>query len=249
MNLKRNIVVKDSSPRAVILGVTIAVAILGLLGWGVFVVVRLLWRWLQELVYTVSAMDTVIIIALISGTITIFGLIINSILSLHIKNSEVKFKRKAVLLKKLEGPYTQFVNMLFDMVHKKEDVEKIDEEVRIRLLRDMSREIILYGSDKVVKKWVDYRKKSSNFSVTEHLIYLEGLLHLIREDMGNGRGELMVGDLLSLFASDVEIIPEEVANLHFGGLKMSWTSDDGERLDEESNEDESLKEDTGSSPE
>jgi len=249
MNFKRDFVVKNSSPRAVILAVVIAVAVLGLLGWGMFVVVRLLWRWLQELVYTVSAMDTVIIIALISGTITIFGLIINSILSLHIKNSEVKFKRKAVLLKKLEGPYTQFVNMLFDMVHKKEDVEKIDEEVRIRLLRDMSREIILYGSDKVVKKWVDYRKKSRNFTVIEHLIYLESLLHLVREDMGIERGELVVGDLLSLFASDVEITPEEVASLHFGVLKLDWEIDTGRKSDEESNEDKSLKEDTGSSPE
>ena len=124
MNIKRTIKEKHYKPVMIII-VLVILGILAAIGWGGFLIARLLWRWLQEAVYTISAMDTVIIIALISGIITIFGLIINSALSLHIKNSEAKFKRKAILLKKLETPYTQFVNMLFDMVKKKKIPTKL----------------------------------------------------------------------------------------------------------------------------
>lgn len=217
---------------AIILGAII----IGAIKWGAFILLRFIWQWIQELAHTVSAMDTVIIIALISGTITVFGLIVNSIISMRIKNSEFRYNRKAVLLKKLEGPYTQFVNMLFDMVYKKEDADKIDEEVRARLIRDMSREIILYGSDKVVKKWVSYKKKANKFSTTEHLIYLEGLLHLIREDMGIKKGELTHGDLLSLFASDAEDLFDDY-HVKFGKVSMSWNASKDLSIDTDDKDD------------
>ena len=171
--------------------------------------------------HTVSAMDTVIIIALISGSITILGLLVNSIISMRVKNSEFRYKRKAMLLRKLEAPYTQFVDMLFDMVQKKEDAGRIDEEVRARMIRDMSRVIILYGSDMVVKKWAKYRKLSPNFTIKEHLFYIEGLLHLIRADMGIKKGQLMPGDLLALFVNDFDPLSGDAFHLTLGGLDLN----------------------------
>ena len=229
MKLSKNFDLEGKGKSAIVsLLVTILVALgfLAGLGWLILMLVRQVLRWLQELVYTVSTMDTVIIIALISGTITIFGLIVNSMLSLHIKNSESQYKRKAILLKKLEAPYTQFVNMLFDMVQKKEDAGAIDEEVRSKLLRDMSREIILYGSDKVVKKWVSYKKKAPGFTISEHLLYLEDLLLMIREDMGIKKGELTPGDLLSLFVNDLDEGDDmNINELRIGSMNVKWSSE------------------------
>jgi len=206
-------------------------AVLAVIGLGAFFTLRIVWQRLLELVYTVSAMDTVIIIALISGMVTIFGLIVNSAISLRMKNAEFKYKRKTVLLKKLEAPYTQFVNLLFDMVHKKDDAGKIDEEVRNLLIRNMSREIILYGSDNVVKKWAAYKKQSPTFTLKEHLFYIEGLLHMIREDMGIEQGDLSRGDLLALFVDDAEELTSGGSNfqLSFGKHKYYWDIDNETR--------------------
>jgi len=106
-----------------VIALIVVLCTVGALLWGGVILVRMLWQQLQELVHTVSAMDTVIIIALISGTITVLGLIVNSAISMRMKNSEFRYRRKDILRRKLEGPYTQFVNMLFDMVRKKEDAE------------------------------------------------------------------------------------------------------------------------------
>jgi len=226
MRIQRDIHIdteKNKSALFIVIGIVLLIfGVLGGLGWAAFATVRLLWRWLQELVYTVSAMDTVIVIALISGTITIFGLIVNSMISLHIKRSESQFKRKAVLLRKLETPYNQFVDMLFDMVEKKEDAQNIDEELRTRLIRDMSREIILYGSDKIVRKWSEYRKHASTFTTEQHLYYLEGILHIIREDLGIKKGELSSGELLSLFVNDIETIADYTQSHNYNFKLGKW---------------------------
>ena len=185
--------------------------------------VRMVFRWFMDIAHTVSTMDTVIIIAVISGAVTIVGLLVNSIITLRLKQSDYKHTRKMALLRKLEAPYTQFVNMLFDMLQKKEDAGKIDEQIRAQLIRDMSREIILYGSDDVVKKWVEYRKQANDFTIEEHLLYIEGILHLIRKDMGIQQGHLAPGDLLALFVDDVDSLRKD--HMHFSLGKANLTLD------------------------
>ncbi|MCL2571659.1 MAG: hypothetical protein FWE11_04580 [Defluviitaleaceae bacterium] len=211
-----------------ILFILIGISILGLIIWGASRLLRTAWFWIQELVSTVSTMDTVIIIALISGTVTVLGLIINSVISLKIKNSDIRYKRKIMQQKKLEAPYSQFVNMLFAMIQKKEDAEKLDDEVRNKLIRDMSREILLYGSDRVVLKWVSYRKKADKFTLQEHLLYIESILHLIREDLGIKKGSLNEGDLLALFVDDFERFADNDVVISLGGLKFSYSADKDE---------------------
>ena len=217
------------SPKAVV--TLTVVGILTAIILGMTVIARILWRGVLELAYTVSTMDTVIIIALISGVVTVLGLLVNSIISLRLKNSEFRYKRKTILLKKMEVPYTQFVNMLFDMVQKKEDAGKIDEEVRSQLIRDMSREIILYGSDTVVKKWVEYRRESPKFTVEEHLFYIESILHLIRHDMGIEQGQLSRGDLLALFVNDMEPLSGSHYRLKIGGIEVNMDGPEDEDED------------------
>ncbi|MCL2405161.1 MAG: hypothetical protein FWC92_06405 [Defluviitaleaceae bacterium] len=201
----------------VALGIFVAVLV------GAGALIRLLWLRLMELIHTVSTMDTVIIIALISGMVTVMGLIANSVISMRLKKSEFKYKRKAMLLRKLEAPYTQFVNMLFDMVEKKDDAGKIDEAVRSQLIREMSREIILYGSDEIVKKWAEYKKKAPDFTLEEHLLHIEKLLHLIREDMGIEQGDLTRGELLSLFVDDIGNYADGY-QIKIGKHSFSWKS-------------------------
>ena len=217
-----------------LIAIIIAAIVFAGIIFGIIMGIRQLIRWFADIAYTVSTMDTVIIIAVISGAVTILGLLVNSIITLRLKHSDYKHNRKVVLLRKLEAPYTQFVNMLFDMVRKKEDAEHIDEDVRNRLLRDMSREIILYGSDDVVKKWVDYKRKAPGFSVEEHLAYLESILHLIRKDMGINQGSLMPGDLLSLFVDDIETIGDNHFHFSFGPVNMTYDFDEDEKTGSDS---------------
>jgi len=220
MNIHKNLT-KRQSNIALTAVIVVIVALIALFIWFAVVAVRFLIRWFNDAVYTISAMDTVIIIALISGAITIFGLIVNSLLSLHIKNAESKFKKKSILLKKLEKPYTQFVDMLFDVVKKKEDANNINQELLDQMMREMSREIILYGSYRVVKKWATYKRKAKDLDTNEHLHYIEDLLFMIREDMGIERGELYSGELLALFVNDFNPEEEVGFNLKIGNFTLS----------------------------
>ena len=68
------------------------------------------WIGTLSLIKTISTLDTGLVIELISGTVTILGLIVNSIISVALKTSEYRNKAKAELRIKMERPYSEFVN-------------------------------------------------------------------------------------------------------------------------------------------
>jgi hypothetical protein len=176
-----------TKPKNIILGIIVLIIII----FAAFGILRLLWTGLValwagilNLINTISTLDTVLIIALISGAITIIGLIINSIISVSIKTSEYKNKIKTELRTKMEKPYANFINMLFDLMKMAKTSKPISEnEITDRMI-DFSKEVTLYGSNKVIKKWAKYRTCANGISPKENLILLENILFAIREDLG-----------------------------------------------------------------
>lgn len=154
----------------------------------------------------ISTLDTVLIIALISGSITILGLIINSIISIRLKTVEHKNKAKANMRMKMEVPYACFVNMIYDMVSNVNDTKKMNEsEMTVRMI-DFSKEVTLYGSNKVIKKWAKYRTSSNKLPIAENLKQLEDILYAIRADLGLKKRSMKTGEILALFINDVDEI-------------------------------------------
>lgn len=176
------------------------IGILNLLGKGLAAI----WAGFLNLISTISTLDTVLIIALISGTITILGLIVNSIISILIKSLEHKNKLREEIRAKMEKPYEKFINMIYDMLMDSKSNKKFNEAEVIKKMYEFSKEVTLHGSNKVVKKWVKYRTSAGKLTPVENMKLLEEILFAIRDDLGIKKRKMKTGDLLSLIVNDID---------------------------------------------
>ena len=80
------------------------------------------------------------------------------------------------------------------------------ESDKFRMMSDFSKGLTLWGSNKVVKKWLRYRKASlEDMNPENSLLLLEDIIYEIRKDVGQ-RKRLGKGDMLSIFINDIEKI-------------------------------------------
>ena len=187
-------------------GITVALAV-------IIAVLYFLWQGLIvvstgviNLFQTISTLDTVIVIALFSGAISVIGIVINSLISIRIKASEHKYKRQAEMRARMEQPYSKFVNMIFDMLleFSKSEHGQFDEDELKALMYDFSKAAVLHGSNRVVKKWNKYRTSATKIPPAESMKLLEEVLFSIRADLGIKRKFMKTGDLLSLIVNDMD---------------------------------------------
>ena len=109
-------------------------------------------NWLASLA---SKLDAVVIVALITGCVSIVGVLISSIVA---KRIEYKRSRQEYLAKKREEPYGQFVDMVYKI---QQNTKKGDSYTEAQMLKDLSqfsKQITLWGSSRVVNKWVKFRE-------------------------------------------------------------------------------------------
>lgn len=152
----------------------------------------------------VSTTDKVIIVAMITGSVSIIGVVISSIIA---KLIEYRYNVKKYMYDKRELPYEQFINMIYTIMEdtKKPNSLKMSESEMLKQVSEFSKGLTLWGSNRVVKKWLKYRKASQTQPSTENLILLEDIIYEIRRDVGQ-RKRLKKGDMLSFFINDIETI-------------------------------------------
>ena len=176
--------------------------ILAIIGYAFIWLLRLLLGYVGNFIKSLSNMDAVVIVALITGSVSILGVVISSIVS---KLIEYQQKTKRYLYEKKEEPYAEFI----EMVYKLQDSEKGNKKYCEKEVWDdtisFSKKLTLWGSSKVIKKWLDFRKKSQeqNDNITDILFTLEEIIFEIRKDMGQKNG-LKQGDILKFFVNDVK---------------------------------------------
>ncbi len=149
----------------------------------------------------VKTSDQVIVVAMITGTVSITGVVISSIVA---KIVDYKYNVKKYLYDKREEPYKQFIEMIYKMMEdtKRQDDKKMTEEEMVNMISSFSKGLTLWGSNNVVKKWLKYRKFS--LKGDEKMLWeMEDIIYEIRKDVGLGR-RLKRGDMLSFFVNDIE---------------------------------------------
>lgn len=164
---------------------------------GIVVVAVLLVKWIVEIVGDgivsvvnfvknfVNTSDQVIVVAMITGAVSITGVVISSIVA---KIVEYRYNVKKYLYDKREEPYKQFVEMIYKMMEdiKKQSDEKMTEEEMSQMVSDFSKGLTLWGSNRVVKKWLKYRK--SSIQGDKNILWvMEDIIYEIRKDVGLGR--------------------------------------------------------------
>ena len=182
--------------------------LLALLAGGIFVlywIVKLLGLgvgrfvdWLKEIS---SNLDVVVIVALITGTVSLIGVIMSSIVA---KRLEYKKARQQYLAQKREKSYTAFIQMVYKIQKNTKDPGSYAEEEMLNDIFSFSEELTLWGSKKVAEKWVNFRMNGANpESAKNNLFLLESIMNEMRHDMGVKR--VKKGNLLSFFVNDVRM--------------------------------------------
>lgn len=153
--------------------------------------------WLTSLA---SKMDAVVIVALITGGVSIIGVIISSIVA---KSIDYKKARRTYLAQKREKPYGEFVEMIYKIQQNSKKPNSYTEKEMIADLSRFSREITLWGSSKVVNKWVKFRENGANPEAgKENLFIMEDIMNEMRKDLGLKK--VKKGNLLAFFVNDIK---------------------------------------------
>ncbi|MCC9694308.1 hypothetical protein HK253_07810, partial [Streptococcus agalactiae] len=146
-----------------------------------------------------SSLDAVILVALITGFISLAN-------SFYSRVSETRNKRREYLAGKREEPYSEFINLVYKITQSVEDGNYYSEEEMKKDIQSFNSKITLWGSPRVVEKWTKFRKislagenKTSQESV---LIQIEEVMNEMRKDLGVK--SVNKGNLLSIFINDVE---------------------------------------------
>lgn len=157
---------------------------------------------MTDLKRTVSNTDKVIIVAMITGSVSIIGVVISSIVA---KVVDYRFNVKKYLYDKREAPYEQFIDMVYKIMEdtKKAEKDRMSEEEMISMISEFSKGLTLWGSNQVAKKWIKYRKQCEKDNV-QNLFLLEDIIYEMRKDVGLRK--MGKGDILSFFINDVENI-------------------------------------------
>lgn len=146
-----------------------------------------------------STFDAVVIVALITGGVSLVSVMISSIVA---KRIEYKRNRQEYLAKKREIPYGQFVDMVYKIQSNVKTPDSYTDEQMISDISQFSRQITLWGSSKVVNKWVEFREKSLNPAMAkDNLFILEEIMNEMRADLGLKKAKK--GRLLAFFINDV----------------------------------------------
>lgn len=144
---------------------------------------------------------------MITGDVSIVGVVISSIVA---KIVDYRYNVKKYLYDKREEAYKKFIEMIYTIMEEtqKNDSEKMSEEKMTKMVSEFSKGLTLWGSNRVVKKWLRYRKSSLNGGGVQTLLELEDIIYEIRKDVGQKK-KLRQGDMLSLFINDVDKLKKQ----------------------------------------
>ena len=106
-----------------------------------------------------SKLEAVVIVALITGTVSIIGVIISSVIA---KRIEYKKQRQAYLAQKREKSYGAFVEMVYKLQVNIKNPGTYTEKDMINDIMSFSQELTLWGSKNVADKWVKFRLNGAN---------------------------------------------------------------------------------------
>lgn len=192
----------NKNKKSLMKNIIIGILVLGIIVYIVVWLIGLFLGYVGVFVNRLSNMDAVVIVALITGSVSILGVVISSIVS---KIVEYRQNTKRYLYEKKEEPYSEFIEMVYKIQEKGKAKENINDEEMLDNIFSFSKKLTLWGSNKVIRKWLAFRKISQEQNDnTENLFMLEEIIFEIRKDMGQKKSGLEKGDILAFFVNDIE---------------------------------------------
>lgn len=155
---------------------------------------------LSWLLTNASKMDAVVIVGIITGGVSLVSVVISSVISKFI---EYKKNRQDYLAQKREIPYGEFVDMIYKVQGISKNKNSYTPEDMVADISKFSRQLTLWGSHRVVNKWVKFRENGANpESAQNNLLLMEDIMNEMRHDLGLRR--VKQGNLLAFFVNDIK---------------------------------------------
>lgn len=148
---------------------------------------------------TLPKMDAVVIVALITGAVSILGVVLSSIVA---KAAEYRRTRREYLTQKREEPYCEFIEMIYKIQQSNKPGKEYPEEEMIKDLTRFSKKITLWGSPKVVNDRVKFKENALKSNGMDNLFLTETIMNDMRKDLGMPR--VKKGHLLAFFVNDIK---------------------------------------------
>jgi len=168
--------------------------------YAIWIVIQFIGKGISKLLSLASSLDAVVIVALITGTVSIVGVIISSVVA---KRIDYKKSRQQYLAQKREQPYGEFIEMVYKLQQNSKNPDSYTSEQMVTDISRFSRQITLWGSPNVVKKWVQFRENGMNPNAAQdNLFVLEDIMNEMRKDMGLKK--VKKGNLLAFFINDIK---------------------------------------------
>lgn len=191
---------KQSNTKDTVIAFIILLCLIAIAAALIYFIAKGIFYGVSNLMQIASSFDTVVIVALITGVLSLVGVILSSIIT---KAMEYNKSKREYLAQKREIPYGQYVDMVYKLV----DSTKGKTYTQKEMLEDMvefSKELTLWGSKDVVRKWNIFREKSiegNDQGSVENLFIMEDILIEMRKDLGLKKTKK--GDLLGIFVNDI----------------------------------------------
>lgn len=135
-----------------------------------------------KLTEVASKLDVVIIVALITGLVSITGVIINSVVA---KIVDYRKSRQEYLTQKREKPYGEFVEMIYQVQKNVKEPGTYSDKQMLEDLSKFSKQITLWGSSQVINKWIEFRENGADPEKAKNNLFLmEEIMNDMRKDLG-----------------------------------------------------------------
>ena len=177
---------------------------------GIRYVVKGMIHFVEWIIQTVPKLDAVVIVALITGAVSLISVLISSLAS---KIMERNNERRIYLAKKREEPYCDFINMMYKIMKNTKDKGSYTNELMLEDVSKFSEKITLWGSAKVVNKWMAFKQAGFSMENPEkQLFLLEEIMNEMRKDLGVKK--VKKGNLLGFFIEDIQKNLKKVNDLY-----------------------------------
>lgn len=154
-------------------------------------------NWIKEFS---SNTDAVLVVGMLTAGVSIFSVFMTSIIAKYI---DARRQRREYLAQKRELPYAQFIDMVYKIQRNVRQANSYTEKEMLEDISKFSQQLTLWGSPKVVDKWVQFRENSINpDEARNNLFILEEVMNEMRKDMGLKKTQK--GNLLAFFVNDIK---------------------------------------------
>lgn len=182
------------------LGLVLIVAIGAFLIWILKLLYNLIINGIIKLTDVASKLDAVIIVALITGVVSIIGVIISSVVA---KIVDYRKSRQEYLTQKREKPYGEFVEMIYQVQKNAKEPGTYTDKQMLEDLSKFSKQITLWGSSRVISKWIKFRENGADPEKAKNNLFLmEEIMNDMRKDLGLKK--VKKGNLLGFFVNDIK---------------------------------------------